>query len=69
MAFLKQILQQLCRHRFSWPHSNVDGHDYQVCVICGTAYEYDWLTMRRTRRLPSAEPTQVGLRRNSEPNQ
>jgi hypothetical protein len=44
------FLQRLCPHRFSWPHS-AHGQDYQVCVICGTAYEYDWVTMRRVRRL------------------
>lgn len=55
-TFLKQLLQRLCRHRFSWPHSSVHGQDYQVCLICGVAYEYDWVTMRRTRRLvPSLE--------------
>jgi len=48
--FLYLFLQKLCPHRFSWPHS-VHGQDYQVCVICGTAYEYDWTTMRRVRRL------------------
>ena len=48
--FLSLFLQKLCPHRFSWPHS-VHGQDYQVCVICGTAYEYDWVTMRRIRRL------------------
>jgi hypothetical protein len=52
--FLKHLLQKFCRHRFSWPHSGVHGQDYQVCVICGTVYEYDWVTMRRTRRLGSA---------------
>ncbi|MBV9625741.1 MAG: hypothetical protein JOZ14_17370 [Acidobacteria bacterium] len=53
-AFLKQLLQRLCRHQFSWPHSSVHGQDYQVCLICGVAYEYDWMTMRRTRRLASS---------------
>src|ERR1041385_752109 len=48
--FLSLFLQKLCTHRFSWPHS-VHGRDYQVCVICGTAYEYDWATMRRVRKL------------------
>ena len=49
--FLKRILEILCRHEFSWPHSGVYGQDYQVCTRCGTAYEYDWVAMRRTRRL------------------
>ena len=50
-ALLHQILRYLCPHRFSWPHSGIDGHDYQVCLLCGSAYEYDWTTMRRTGRL------------------
>jgi hypothetical protein len=48
--FLKRILEVLCRHEFSWPHSGVHGHDYQVCMRCGAVYEYDWVAMRRTRR-------------------
>src|SRR6266567_9473973 len=55
-SFLSLFLQKLCPHRFSWPHS-AHGQDYQVCVICGTAYEYDWATMRRVRRL--AAPLQA----------
>jgi hypothetical protein len=50
-ALLKQILRWLCPHRFSWPHSGIDGQDYQVCLLCGTAFEYDVSTMRRTGRL------------------
>jgi hypothetical protein len=49
--FLKQLLSTLCPHRFSWPHSGAHGQDYQVCLICGVAYEYDWITMRRTRQI------------------
>jgi hypothetical protein len=49
-ALLKQILQWLCPHRFSWPHS-IHGQDYQVCLLCGTAFEYDVTAMRRTGRL------------------
>jgi len=29
----------------------MQGRDYQVCLLCGTAYEYDWTTMRRTGRV------------------
>ena len=50
-AFLKQFLQWLCPHRFSWPHSGIDGRDYQICLRCGTAFEYDVTKMRRTGRL------------------
>jgi len=27
------------------------GRHYQICLACGTAYEYDWSLMRRTNRL------------------
>lgn len=52
--FLKRILEVLCRHEFSWPHSGAQGHDYQVCVRCGAVYEYDWVAMHRTRRAYAA---------------
>jgi hypothetical protein len=50
-ALFKQIFRWLCPHRFSWPHTGAHGQDYQVCLICGTAFEYDLNTMRRTGRL------------------
>ena len=53
--FLKRLLQSCCRHNFSWPHTGIHGQDYQICVLCGATYEYDWSTMRRTRRLGPAE--------------
>lgn len=49
--FFKRLLESLCPHRFSWPHSGVHGQDYQVCLLCGAAYKYDWTTMQRTGRL------------------
>jgi len=52
--WLSRLLESFCQHRFSWPHTGVHGQDYQVCLICGAAYEYDWTTMRRTRRLATA---------------
>lgn len=48
---LKRLLERCCPHQFSWPHTGVQGQDYQVCLICGAAYKYDWTTMRRTGRL------------------
>jgi len=48
---LRHILRGLCPHRFSWPHSGAQGQDYQVCLLCGTAFEYDTANMRRTGRL------------------
>jgi hypothetical protein len=50
-----RLIEKLCPHRFSWPHSGAHGQDYQVCLICGSAYEYDWITMRRTRLIDPAE--------------
>jgi hypothetical protein len=47
-TLLRQILRFLCSHRFSWPHSGIHGQDYQVCLRCGTAFEYD--TIRREVR-------------------
>ena len=50
-VLLRRILRWLCPHRFSWPHSGAQGQDYQVCLLCGTAFEYDTANMRRTGRL------------------
>lgn len=60
-AILTQLLQWLCPHRFSWPHSGIDGKDYQICLRCGTAFEYDVAKMHRTRRL--VLPTSAMTRR------
>lgn len=57
-GFLQRLIENLCPHRFSWPHSGTHGQDYQVCLICGTAFGYDWTTMRRTG--PIALPTATG---------
>ena len=51
MNFLKQLLNRGCSHRFSWPRVDKDGRHYQICLMCGIAYEYDWRMMRRTDRL------------------
>jgi len=56
---LERLLEKLCPHQFSWPHSGSDGQDYQVCLICGTAFSYDWGTMRRTGLL-AIPPTANG---------
>lgn len=55
VQFFKRILQKCCRHRFSWPHTGVHGQDYQVCLICGAAYEFDCSTMSRTGRVVEPE--------------
>jgi len=54
-----RLLEKLCPHRFSWPHSGSNGQDYQVCLICGTAFGYDWGTMKRTGPLAVLPDTQV----------
>ena len=51
MAFLQKLLAPHCPHRFSWPRVDATGRHYQICVTCGTAYQYDWEAMRRTNRL------------------
>jgi len=50
MNLLKWLLGQGCEHRFTWPRSDDTGNHYQICLLCGTAYEYDWTMMRRTER-------------------
>jgi hypothetical protein len=51
MAFFKKLLAAPCPHRFSWPRTDSAGRNYQICVLCGTAYQYDWNAMRRTNLL------------------
>ena len=40
-----------CSHEFSWPRRWPDGQYYQVCLICGDEYRYDWSTMSRLERV------------------
>lgn len=37
-----------CNHQFTFP-IRLPGAStpYQICVLCGTEYEYDWTRMRR----------------------
>jgi hypothetical protein len=58
MSFLKWFFGQGCSHRFAWPRIDANGHHYQICLLCGTAYEYDWRLMQRTNRLPAANARQ-----------
>jgi hypothetical protein len=51
LKFLKLILRHTCTHRFSWPRIGSNGQHYQICLGCGTAYEYDWEGMKRTNRV------------------
>jgi len=66
MNFLRLLLKQGCTHRFSWPRIDDQGRHYQICLACGTAYEYDWRMMRRTGRLiMAAVQGEVGTNRLS----
>ena len=40
-----------CSHEFSWPRRAPSGDYYQVCLLCATAYQYDWKSMRRGDRV------------------
>lgn len=51
VKLLKRLLARGCAHRFSWPRADDTGRYYQICLACGTAYEYDWDEMRRTNNL------------------
>lgn len=64
VKLLKLLLRQGCTHRFSWPRIDDNGRHYQICLACGTAYEYDWRMMRRTGRLlvQSVQPELQGSR-------
>jgi hypothetical protein len=55
MNFLKRLLGRGCHHRFAWPRIDAHGDHYQICSVCGIAYEYDWRMMRRTDRLLTAD--------------
>ena len=48
-----------CSHEFSWPRRGADGNYYQVCLFCAAEYEYDWTTMRRTKRMEHAKPETI----------
>jgi hypothetical protein len=51
MTFLQRLVGELCSHRFAWPRLTGNGQHYQICLVCGTAYEYDWTMIHRTDRL------------------
>jgi len=40
-----------CSHEFSWPRRWPDGEYYQVCLLCGEEYKYDWNTMSRREKV------------------
>lgn len=47
---LLQLFPGMCRHEFGWPRRTSEGDYYQVCLLCGDEYQYDWRTMRRLRK-------------------
>src|SRR5216683_7176048 len=54
-----------CSHEFSWPRRSATGEYYQVCLLCATAYQYDWKTMRRGNRVDDPVAETMPLRRRS----
>jgi hypothetical protein len=54
-TFLDRLLLKHCSHEFSWPRRSPTGECYQVCLLCGDEYAYDWTSMRRTVRVAKAE--------------
>jgi len=59
MNVLKRLLGEgFCSHRFTWPRIDAQGRNYQICLLCGTAYEYDWRIMQRTDRLLAVDARQ-----------
>lgn len=65
---MSAILNMLgrCSHEFSWPRRWSDGMYYQVCLLCGEEYEYDWKKMKRTERITAgrfAERVMEGIRK------
>jgi hypothetical protein len=58
-----------CSHEFSWPRRAASGEYYQVCMLCATAYEYDWKTMRRGSKVDEPLADTASVRRRSEHTQ
>jgi hypothetical protein len=46
-----------------------EGRHYQKCLVCGTAYEYDWRMMRRNGGLPSLPTALAKSAQNLRPSQ
>ncbi len=51
---LDVLFSNPCTHQFSWPRRSPKGNYYQVCLICGDEYQYDWSTMSRKARIKRA---------------
>jgi hypothetical protein len=55
-----------CHHQFSWPRRTDNGDYYQLCVHCGTKYQYDWARMKRVARIgddEAATPARSAIRK------
>jgi hypothetical protein len=48
---LSSLFTRACSHQFAWPRRATDGILYQVCLICGDCFRYDWNTMSRGERI------------------
>jgi len=55
-----------CSHEFSWPRRSANGEYYQVCMVCASAYQYDWKTMRRGPRVEEPVPETTSRRRSGQ---
>lgn len=53
---LNFLLLGRCGHQFSWPRRWPDGDYYQVCLLCGDEYKYDWKLMRRIEHVSERAP-------------
>src|SRR5437660_9129379 len=62
---MPQILDVLllgrCSHQFSWPRRAANAEYYQVCLLCGAEYKYDWKTMRRIERVDHSMQERLSL--------
>ena len=48
---LSSLFTRACSHQFAWPRRTSDGTLYQVCLICGDCFRYDWQTMSQAERI------------------
>lgn len=59
---LLDVITGHCSHEFSWPRRWSDGFYYQVCLVCGDEYLYDWKNMRRKERITAGHFAERVLR-------
>ncbi len=60
---LDVLLLRHCSHQFGWPRRWPDGEYYQVCLLCGDEYKYDWKHMRRTELVPKESSAAAAVER------